>query len=493
MKKFIFTLITLALLLISCSKEAIDTNESSEDLKVLLEENTNIGTYKGVFTTINSEFRGKVEIEIIDFNNATLAESFHRATITLQNGEILFATSTDKITSNNSVKQAKFSSKDINFHFAVNQDGSNPIITNVVYNNIISDVIVAKHTTRAPVTSIIGTYNCVDCNLEEKTFSFIISNDGTGNQTYTTQVNFNGVTYSAGGGYQNNCIVDADESTLTFCDAFSGVDGGSDVGFLIGGDPNKPVTWEAETIYNNETSGSDDCTTINGVWFFRKGDTEEKSGVITSDSVEFSDNCLTFLAFEGFGGVSQSYTSSIPEFTDNEKTYFIRTNGDDIASSVDINDVVAEYFFAAQDTDDSPSTGALPVNLTFENLDVTGLSTIYFSAQFAEDDTGASQHWDSTDYVHVDYSFDNGLTWVTFFGIESDGSNNNTAPFIDTDLDGTGDGQEITDTLQNFRASFANNGTTNPTGSNTVSVRIEIRLNAENEDIAIDNVLIRGL
>lgn len=488
MKKNIFTLIAiLAILLVSCSKDPIDNVESSENLNISLTNETNIGTYKGVFTTLDSQLRGVVDIEIVDFDNNISAVNFHRATITLQNGDVIFVTSKDKVTSETFANQIVFSSRDIMFNFSVNKDGSNPVVSNLEYNNNEAYIILAKHTSRAPVTAITGTYNCVGCNVAEKTFSFVISNDGTGNQTYSTQVNFNGVNYSSGVGYQNNCAVDGDIPTLTSCAAISGTEGVDDIGFLIEADPTKPVTWQGEVLYNNEVSGSEDCTEIIGAWFFKKGEVDEKSGIFISDN---TNNCYTLLNFEGFGG-TPSYTTSIPEFTDGTEDYFKRTDGSDISAGVEIDDIIGNYFFAAQDIDGDGAS--VPANISFGNIDITGLSTIFFSAQFAEDDDGFSQDWDVNDYVHVDYSFDGGATWVTFFAIENDGSTFNSAPFVDTNLDGTGDGQEITNILTNFKSSFVNDGVTNPTASTTVSIRINIRLESGDEDIAIDNVLIRGI
>jgi len=471
---------------ISCNEDVNELNEASTDLRLATPEvKTNIGTYKGVFTTLDSEYRGIVEVEIRDTeNNNSVTKSFHTATIEMQTGDIAFATSRDIVSAGQLTNNISFSSDEVTFVFSVNGDGSNPVISNVIYNDTTSDIIIAKHTTRAPVTGLNGSYNCIGCNVSQKTFNFVIANDGTGNQTYTTQVNFNGQTYSNGAGYQNNCAADINEPTLTFCNAFSGISSGTNVGFEINGDPNKTVTWDGEINYNNEAAGGgNDCTSIIGNWNFTNlnNPAQNKSGVFTSDN---TNSCLTELVFEGFGGATQSYTTSIPEFVTGNG-YFIKTNGDDIVSrNVQLNGIIADYFFAAQDID--ANGDPLPVYLTFENINVSSYNTIYFSAEFAEDDDGLNEDWDNPDYVHVDYSFDGGITWTTFFAIENDGSTYNSAPFIDTNLDGIGDGQEITDTFEYFKASF------DASTASTVSIRITFNLDAKDEDIAIDNVVIRG-
>ena len=50
-----------------------------------------------------------------------------------------------------------------------------------------------------------------------------------------------------------------------------------------------------------------------------------------------------------------------------------------------------------------------------------------------------------------------------------------------------GDGKEVTNVFDNFVGTFQNNSTTNPSGSTTVSIRIQFQLNSGDEDIAIDN------
>jgi len=484
MKRIAITLTMLfALILVSsCSNETYELIESSQDLKqaTTAQDNTNIGTYKGVFTTLDSEFRGVVEIDIIDFSKSTLVESFHRATIELQTGETVFAISKDRIIAGQLENIISFSSKEISFNFSVNENGTNPLISEVVYNNTDADVLIKKHTTKNPVTALSGTYFCNGCGGSDlRTFNVIISNDGIGNQTYTTQMEFYGTSY-AGIGIQDNCL---DDGNLTFCDAESG-DGVSNVGFSLA---NGDIVWKAEMSY----STSVDCSEITGIWNYRKGLSGEKSGTFRSDA---ATNCMTELTFEDFENAAINYTTSIPEFVGvSNKDYFFRVNYSQniINNGVVFNEITGDYFFAAQDIDGDGAT--LPVQLTFENLNIASLNTIYFSAQFAEDDDGSNQDWDNSDYVHVDYSFDGGTTWITFFAIENDGSTFNSAPFIDTDLDGTGDGQEITDTFENFRVTFVNDGVTNPTASSTVSVRIAFDLNAGEEDIAIDNILIRGI
>jgi len=481
MKKTTLKLIMLLafVFVISCTDDTTEINEAAIDQRLASPEaKTNLGTYKGVFTTLDSEFRGVVEIELSDISTSSLTKSSHKAIITLQDRSIVYATSNAEINIDEPINNILFNSNEISFNFSVNSDGTNPVITNVVLNNKQADIILAKHTTRLPVTTFSGTYYCNNCGgSDTRSFNVIITNDGIGNQTYTTQMEFYGTAYP-GIGMQDNCINDG---TLTFCDAISG-DAGSNTGFSL---DNGDVVWDAEMSYSNDLSS---CSEIIGIWYYRKGLSGEKSGTFRSDAIT---NCMGTLTFEDFENANINYTTNIAEHTDGSKNYFLRTDGSDISSSVQFNETTGLGYFAAQDID--ADGFSVPAQITFENLNVASLNTIYFSAEFAEDDDGGNQDWDNPDYVHVDYSFDGGMTWTTFFAIQNDGSTFNSAPFIDTNLDGTGDGQEITDTFEYFRTSFVNNGLTNPTSSPTVSIRIEMSLDSGDEDIAIDSILIRGL
>lgn len=483
MKKISLTLVMLsALFFLSCSEVEDEVYNASQDLKYELVDNSNFTTYKGVFTTLNSKFRGVVEIQITDSNSVLLSETVNKATITLQNGDIIYATSNVLLNNNEITSNLHFTSKNLSFDFSANANGNNPVVTNVIYKKNEADILLSKLTTKAPLTTFSGTYICSTCGSSTpKTFNVIISGDGTGVQNYTTQMVYNTVSYS-GIGIQENCN---NSGTITVCSAVSG-DGISNVGFTLG---SSTVEWGGEMIYSN---GTPNCSELSGVWFINKGLSNEKSGTFRSDAIS---NCLTELVFEDFEDAVVSYTTSIPEFTDKTvstgRDYFIRTDGTDISGAVQLSDIIGTSYFAAQDIDGEGAT--LPVQVTFENLDINSMDAIYFSALFAEDDDSSNQDWDGPDYAHVDYSFDNGTTWNTFFAIEGSSTGTNTPPRVDTDFDGIGDGTEITNSFQPFSAVFLNNGLTNPSASNTVSIRIELNLNSGDEDIAFDNILIRGL
>lgn len=190
---------------------------------------------------------------------------------------------------------------------------------------------------------------------------------------------------------------------------------------------------------------------------------------------------LLLETFETDGNGSR-YTTSITEFTDTGNDYFIRTDGADISGGVNYTNPQGSFFFGAQDIDGEGAM--LPVSLTISNIDISGYSNLIFSGFFAEDDDGSNEDWDEGDYVRIFYAIDGGaeqnLLWF-----ENDGSTFNSAPSIDTDFDGTGDGTLLTDVFQEFTAAMGGTGS-------SLTIRIEFNLNSGDEDIAIDNLQVTG-
>ncbi|OAB77298.1 hypothetical protein [Cochleicola gelatinilyticus] len=488
MKKLLYLFVS-GLILASCSVDQPETSESNADLAYDAStlDASSLGNYKGVFTTNNSDYRATVEIDVPYFNseNTTKQKSYPTALVSLQNGKSFVATANRNISLGEEITKLEFSGSEMSFKFSVNDDGTSPIITDVNYKNLKGDILVAKNTSFAPVTTFTGTYQCFQCgNSEPRTWNVVISGDATGDQTYATQVEFNGNTYSGGQGLQENCVVDGTNSDITFCTSRSG-DAGSNVGFMVG---SNAVEWEGQMGYSNSAP---DCSSQVGFWYFKRGLEGQKSGTFKTDAMNpESPNCFTRLAFENFEDDTLMYTTSEPEFTSGNDDYFTRTDGSNIGASFNnFSNLIGNGYFAAQDVD---SQIGIPAYIMFENINIASFSTVYVDASFAEDDASNNdEDWDNTDNVIMEYSFD-GTNWTPILAITNDGSQFNSAPQIDTDFDGVGDGVIITETFQDFRVAFNNNVANNPTASGTVAIRIAINLNAGDEDIAIDNILIRG-
>lgn len=185
------------------------------------------------------------------------------------------------------------------------------------------------------------------------------------------------------------------------------------------------------------------------------------------------------LTFESSGG----YSTSITEYNDGTRDHFLRTDGSDISGET-FSNMQGSYYFAAEDIDDN-NTIALPVNLVLNNINISGYSSLELRVHLAEDDDGADEDWDNLDYVHFSYDIDNTASFNNLLWIENDGSTFNSAPYIDTDYDGTGDGPEITDTFTQFTQSITGTG-------DLLDIEISFNLDAGDEDIAIDNIEIWG-
>ena len=192
----------------------------------------------------------------------------------------------------------------------------------------------------------------------------------------------------------------------------------------------------------------------------------------------FGQTKIAELTFETAGG----YTVNDPEFTDLGTDYFIRTDGSNISNEV-FSNIQGSYYFAAQDTHNTSLV--LPLILSIDDINIAGYSNIEFRVHLAEDDAGATQSWDSADYVHFNYDIDNTGAFNNLLWIENDGSSTNGEPLIDTDFDETGDGTAITDTFTQFTQSISGNGS-------LLDIQIVFRLDAGGEDIAIDNIEIWG-
>lgn len=190
------------------------------------------------------------------------------------------------------------------------------------------------------------------------------------------------------------------------------------------------------------------------------------------------------LVFEDFEDATVTYTTSIPEFTDNGGDFFIRTDGSDHGAFVSYSNIQGSSYFAGMDLDGEGA--ALPLTMDFSGIDISGYSNLEFSAYIAEDDDGTNEDWDLADYVHIDYQIDGaGFQNLLWFESIPDGDAFNAVPALDTDFNGDGDGSPLTGTFSLFDAAIAGTGS-------SLDLRIMFDLNSGDEDIAFDNITISG-
>jgi len=487
--------------IIGCSSEENNTNTTSlTDLESFLYQKSNIGVYNGVFTTDNGQQQGSIRIEVPDINTPTIGFTgplFSRATILLSNGKQFVAHTNTPVTFGENIDHLRFNSSAISFSFSVSAKGDAPKISDIVFNDVQSSIIVRKHTTRAPVEAIPGTYACSSCGSHPvlgtgttQSFNLLMFTNPEGDTDFDTQVTLDMNTYT-GIGVQNSCMA---SGVLTTCAITSG-DDMSNVGFTVS---TAPIMWSGTHTFNNETSGPQNCSQASGTWSFDSINFGTLTGTFTSNTTcppagstnlvleGFEDSTVSYvLRNESDGGTIISEDISDITFED----YFGRVMLSDFDDpNYNIANVQGNSFFGVGDMDSLPATPGLSnASMNWENLDVSTLNSVTVKALFASNigDVALPHHWDSADRVLIEVSTDGG-SFTRVFGIESLGITN-TQPAIDSNLDGVGDAPLITDTLTEYSVSI------DTSTASTLSVRIRfVTLNAGDEDIAIDNVSIDG-
>ncbi|MDT0651550.1 hypothetical protein [Autumnicola edwardsiae] len=159
MKK-LFTFLFVGSMIASCSNDEvneINEPEAAVDLETQVSEglydNSNLGIYEGVFTSLESNNRATVRIEVDGKGNPV-------ASFVFPNGG-LKAFRADQKLSKSSSEKIHFSDEEFDFDFAVNEDGTEPVISNVTYMGEKGDVMIVKETSKAAVTPRTGTYACL--------------------------------------------------------------------------------------------------------------------------------------------------------------------------------------------------------------------------------------------------------------------------------------------------------------------------------------------
>ena len=165
--------------------------------------------------------------------------------------------------------------------------------------------------------------------------------------------------------------------------------------------------------------------------------------------------------------------------------FFTRTDGSDLGSNYQVNGQDGDWFFAAMDTDGSPCS-LNPETLFFDDIDISSYNNLTLAILLAEDKDGTNFDWDydSRFYIEIDVDNSGSFTKVLQVAVSDSSTGSNISqPMIDTDLDGDGDGAEITDVFTEYTA--------NITSGNLVDIRLVFEnLLAGDEDISVDNIRI---
>ena len=193
----------------------------------------------------------------------------------------------------------------------------------------------------------------------------------------------------------------------------------------------------------------------------------------------------TTILLEDFEDATVEYTTSQPECTDGFNDYFVRTDGTNINSNIVIGNIQGSFFFGANDIDGAPCT-ANPSTLSIEDICIEGYTNLQLCVFLAEDDDGTNQDWDASDFVHFNYIIDGGAIQNAIWVESVIPSGSNGEPAIDADFDGLGDiGSEINATLTQYCFNITSTGA-------ELDIVVDFSLNSGDEDIAIDNIEVKG-
>ena len=258
-KKSLLLLLTVVIVFSCKQDEILDQNTGVADLTddISQYDNSNLGLYKGTFTTLDASERGIVEVRIL--NNVPSI-----ATLTLVSGTsytfksqaVSLGENVSNLTFTAATSIAAETSSAISFDFSVDADGSNPGIRNAILGNRTSDILILKETSRGPIALITGTWVCnTDClpNMvgNNQTFNFA----GSGG-ALTPQITLNSAVYDGSGIQQP-----------------STVQGDFEVAVITGtvqvpqspGNPDTNIIFEATHRWR---TGAPDCSTVNGNWTY---------------------------------------------------------------------------------------------------------------------------------------------------------------------------------------------------------------------------------
>ncbi len=199
---------------------------------------------------------------------------------------------------------------------------------------------------------------------------------------------------------------------------------------------------------------------------------------------------LASILFEDFEDATITYspnpTDSLADIANND--YYGRVAFSALPADKVYANQQGSSFYGAHDIDGALPTSTSTITLDWTGVNIAGFTNLDLSWFVAEDDDPGLEDWDSTDSVRISVQIDGG-GFTDVFAIEAEenpiGDQINNAPRVDTDFDGIGDGALITNSFTQFNTAIAD--------GSTLDIRLTIeQLNAADEDIGFDNLLLQG-
>ncbi|GEQ87165.1 hypothetical protein ULMS_26730 [Patiriisocius marinistellae] len=461
MKKLLFIAVA-ALFLNACEKDSTTLEndlQTSNDIALAFDtasQNSILGIYKGVFTTEDSQTRGIIEMTMPGTSGfVSYYGQYPTAKLMLDNGTVINAVANRAIAENEGVVDVQFNGNGLSFVLNMNDNGENVEFSNITLNNVTSYALVKKHTNRAPISPITGTYQCIECqdhpNLEaglEQSFNVVITEAPDEVFDIATQVML-GTTEFLGDGLQGDCV---ENGVLTSCDTFGSFD-------VVGG---TSISWDGTHLFNNEdTAAGNDCSDFDGAWTWVTTSYGTISGTFSSD-VNACTQTPAILAVEDFDGTAPVWmtTTDVPFFTNaSGDDFWGPSDGTTGGSAANIDYNVVGNFFYVQDLN-SPSGTTQFATLDFADVDVTGRTSVTITFDY---DVVGFDGGDDVEYI------------VTIDGVDQP-----TVLLIDG-VDGGGITAENTESISI------------PDGTTTVSFLIRVKQNGGNDYAGFDNFEVKGI
>ncbi len=285
MKKLL-SILFISTLLFSCSTDTEVTETATEDavldLPALVKEgkydDSNLGIYKGVFTTLDGQNRATVLLELDGKTNPVVSFNFPDGDFKSFRAAEGFGERSE----GSSTGSLHFKGENFEFDFKVNPDGTDPKVSNVTYMGAKGDIIVVKETSRAAIITKTGTYSCLVCNHPElgtgKTQSFntiATSQSGMANgAAFDIQATLGSRVYY-GTMTQSGCNA---SRGLTTCSLTGTINANSG-----------PVAVTGTHIYDSSGGVYPDCSDISGDWVYNSTIFGQSSLAFDSDN---TDACL---------------------------------------------------------------------------------------------------------------------------------------------------------------------------------------------------------
>ncbi len=168
--------------------------------------------------------------------------------------------------------------------------------------------------------------------------------------------------------------------------------------------------------------------------------------------------------------------------------FFTISNSNDSLSGDYLYKQASGKFLASNDLDSIDGVSADDTRvLTAKGIDISGQKGLEFSIDLAQTQwrfsptTKITDSWEADTSLIVEVSIDGGK-YKQIFGVEE--GKNSGSPRIDGNLDGFGEGAEISDVFKTYTAAFSGTG-------KSLDLRISHKnSNDKFEDIAIDNIII---